>query len=58
MGEKTAGVGHFLIPTAPAPGIAVVQSASANTFGTLTQIVLSSPMANGKAHGAEHVANG
>jgi hypothetical protein len=33
MGEKTAGVGHFQIPTAPAALTAVAQSASANTLG-------------------------
>lgn len=34
MGEKTAGVGHFQIPTAPAALTAVAQSASANTLGS------------------------
>jgi fibronectin-binding autotransporter adhesin len=33
MGEKTASVGHFQIPTAPAALTAVAQSASANTLG-------------------------
>jgi hypothetical protein len=34
MGEKTAGTGHFQIPTAPAALTAVAQSASANTLGS------------------------
>jgi hypothetical protein len=34
VGEKTAGVGHFQIPTAPAGLTAVTQSASANTLGS------------------------
>jgi hypothetical protein len=34
MGEKTASVGHFQIPTAPAALTAVAQSASANTLGS------------------------
>jgi hypothetical protein len=38
MGKKTAAPGHFLIPTAPAVGTTVAQSASANTFGTLTSM--------------------
>lgn len=33
MSVKTAGVGHFQIPTAPAALTAVAQSASANTLG-------------------------
>jgi hypothetical protein len=33
VGEKTAGTGHFQIPTAPAALTAVAQSASANTLG-------------------------
>lgn len=32
MGLKTAGVGHFMIPIGPAPGTAVAQNATANTF--------------------------
>src|SRR5580765_8257099 len=43
MGEKTAGVGHFQIPTAPAPGVAVAQSGTANTYtATYVQITASS----------------
>jgi hypothetical protein len=34
VGEKTASVGHFQIPTAPAALTAVAQSASANTLGS------------------------
>jgi hypothetical protein len=34
MGEKTAGTGHFQIPTAPAGLTAVTQSGSANTLGS------------------------
>lgn len=32
MGEATAGVGHFTIPTSPAIGTTVAQNASANTY--------------------------
>lgn len=41
MGEKTAGVGHFTIPTAPAIGTVVAQNASANTY-TAAYVQLSS----------------
>jgi hypothetical protein len=34
VGEKTASVGPFQIPTAPAALTAVAQSASANTLGS------------------------
>lgn len=34
MGEKTASVGHFQIPTAPGALTAVAQSGSANTLGS------------------------
>jgi len=45
MGEMTAAPGHFMIPTAPAAGVAVAQSASANTYGTLTQLIASTAAA-------------
>ena len=45
MGLKTAGVGHFQIPTAPAVGTAVAQSASANTFGSYVQMTASTSAA-------------
>ncbi len=41
MGKMSASTGTFLIPTAPAVGITCAQSASANTFGSLTQIIAS-----------------
>jgi hypothetical protein len=41
MGLMTVAPGHFLIPTAPAAGVSCAQSASANTFGTLTQLIAS-----------------
>jgi len=45
MGEQASAPGHFMIPTAPAPGVACVQSAVANTFGTLTQLIASTAAA-------------
>ncbi len=45
MAIMTSAPGHFLIPTSPAPGTAVVQSGTANTYGTPTQLIASTAAA-------------
>lgn len=45
MALKTAGAGHFQIPTMPAAATAVAQSASANTFGSYVQMIASTAAA-------------
>jgi len=44
-GRKTAGAGYFQIPTAPAVGTNVTQSASANTYGSVAELIASTSAA-------------
>src|SRR5882724_6550789 len=43
---KSSNNGPFVIPTAPSAGTAVAQSASANTYGTVTQMIASTAEAD------------
>lgn len=45
MGLKAQAPGHFLIPAAPAIGVVVASSSSANTFGSYVQMIASTSAA-------------